>query len=292
MWDAQQFCDDYHIESFPESTQGGPNWLNICCPMGCGDHSDHGKFHLGDGGYHCWKCGSHKPEWIIHVLTGIPYRKSKEIFLRYNRDTLIAAKGTQKVHVANIDLIGGPLEKQHKWYLLSRGIDPIYVEDVWGVLGTPIAGEMRNRIVFPFYMHGRPVTYQTRDMYEKSYKMLSPDKSVIPAKHLLYGEWLLKDKQLITVCEGPFDAINMGVGFVATCGTGHTMQQIKRLKVYEKVYTLYDPEPEAQKRALKLVKDLSILGVDAIQVEYSYKGDPGELTKDQVNKIRKELGYD
>ncbi len=97
----------------------------------------------------------------------------------------------------------------------------------------------------------------------------------------------------VCLVEGPADVWRMGDGFVCSFGTDVTQAQVRLLSRYKEVFIMFDPEPEARIKARKVAEELSILGggTDVWLVDMEeYRCDPGDLTEEQAQKLRRELG--
>lgn len=291
-WDAQQFVTDYHIQHWTAGNNVSPGWVNIRCPM-CSDQSNHGGFNPSGGYYHCWKCGGHAIPAVIRALLGGTWDDARTIADSY--DGYLAdhcAQLRKKPQGKRIELPGGPLESMHRRYLRGRGFKPSELARKYGIQGTGVAGDWKYRIIIPIYYRGQLVAYQGRDITGKArlrYKTLDVESCVVDPKHILYN---LDNCQgaTIGVVEGVFDAWKMGDGIAATLGTAMTKSQIRILSGYSRVLFIFDPEPEAQARAQRSAEALAALGIDVEVVNTELDHDPGDMTPDEVQGLRRELG--
>lgn len=294
-WDALSFVRDYGISYWTEGKNVQDGWVNIRCPLCENDPSNHGGFNPVVGYYHCWRCGRHSLEWIISRLLNYDLEAVKSIIFEYSGRASALRKINKKVPKAkNIELPGEKLEKPHKRYLRKRGFIPWKIEEKYLVRGTGTIGNWKYRIIIPVYLNGQLVTYQGRDYTNKQqlrYKTLSVEKSVVDHRNLLYGIDNVPGSNLIGVVEGLFDQWRMGDGFVATFGTSMTEAQVRFLSRFKRILFLFDPEKEAQKKALKIGNKLSSLGCEVEIIDLEIDGDPAELSEIEANYIRKELGF-
>lgn len=294
-FDALNFLRDYNIQLWTEGNNCQAGWVNIKCPA-CTDKSNHGAFSLSKNKYNCWKCGFHYIDKIIGLLTGLSFYKVKEIIKKYQTEEIYIPKKSEESNIKNIDLIGGELTNHHKKYLKNRGFNPNKLVEKYGILGTgPEAGKgWKFRIIIPIFHLGKLIAYQGRDITGKSdqrYKSLSPKKSVMNYKHTLYGLEFCKNNY-IGVTEGIMDIWKLGDDFVCSFGTAITEYQIKLLSGFEKIFFLFDPEPEAQEKAEKAANKLASLGKEVFLIDNEKDYDPGEYNKREVSLIRKELGFE
>jgi DNA primase len=92
------------------------------------------------------------------------------------------------------------------------------------------------------------------------------------------------------VVEGPFDAMKMGPGTVATMGTAWTTAQLKLLSGLQRVVVLFDSEPAAQHNAHALALALATMGVESeVTVLDDGTKDPGDLSERDASALRREL---
>ena len=290
-FDALSFCRDSGIKYWTEGENVTPGWVNIKCPL-CTDKSNHGGFNPTKGYFSCWKCGGHGLSYVIGRLLRIDRTAAEKVISQYEGSGLLRPKIQHKHNpIETLTMIGEPLQTVHKRYLKRRGFDPDLLERKYSLTGTGIVGDWKYRIMIPILHQGQLVSYQGRDVTDAQklrYKTLSPDKSLVNPKHILYNLDNCRGNTIVVV-EGAFDVFRMGDGFAATLGTSMTEAQIKILSRYRRVVFLFDPEPEAQGRARKAANKLSAMGVETELVDLEMEEDPGELSPKQVRMIRREL---
>lgn len=293
MFDMLSFAKDYGLDYTLRGKNIGPGWLGLQCPY----HSDTG-YHLGfniSGGYsYCWKCGGHSVESIIMEYLHCPGHEARALIRLY--DTFaINMEGMQKKKAMadSLTLPGESLTKPYNSYLIKRGLDPDEIEEKYKIRAGGIVGEWKYRLIIPIYQEKLLVSYQGRDITGNSdlrYKTLSVEKSVINPKFCLYNLDNAKDFSYIGVCEGVVDVWKLGDGFVATLGTSTTEEQVRKLSRYKNVFIVFDPEPNAQMRARKLGDRIAALGSKVELIDTGLDHDPGDMTKEEVYYLRKELG--
>jgi hypothetical protein len=299
---------DYGVETAPEGHKHNrPGWVNISCPH-C--NSDAGKYPLGfnlEGAYYyCYVCGGHRVKDTLAKLLKLRSQDIEEILTKYRLkqrsravDAVNALKtvriGDKKRYKRPSDV--GPLQKPHLKYLQSRGFDPQYLADVWGVLGTGPTSSLdqipyKFRIFLPIIWNEKEVTFQARDYTGKQSKkyMACPEaRELIHHKHILYGHPSLWDKKKGILVEGAFDAWRFKEAACATLGTGYTPEQVRLMsKTFDRLVIMFDPEPVAQSRAQKLQAELNFRGVKTT-IYTGLETDPGDLKQDDADYILKEL---
>ncbi len=293
-YDFVQLLKDNHIQ-FTSQIHNG--WVNIRCPLACGDQGAHGGFNLAGGWYNCFKCGGHNVEYVIKKLLGVSSERAAEILKQYSGySSSLRNKLNKKKIILDIQLPGGPLEEMHKKYLLKRKFDPDFLAEKYGIQGEGITGDWKFRVIIPIIYLGRTVSFQGRDITGKAklrYITLSKEKSIIDPKNILYNLDNCK-KSTILLVEGVFDCWRIGDDCAATLGTSMTENQIALLtNKYKRIIFLFDPEKTAQKRAVTFGKSLYDLGgygatIEKLDTELDH--DPGDMTKEEVKMVKQTVG--
>jgi hypothetical protein len=294
MFDAVRFLNDYGIEWRSHGKNVGRGWIAVNDPFTY-DDGFHAAFKLSDGRFYSWKTGGASTFNVVKALLGKPDYETLQIVQTYS-DFLTLRKNLEVpvIHAEKVEWPGKPLDSMCRKYLRRRGFIPDIIEHKYKVRSGGISGDFAFRLIIPILRDGELATYIGRDVTGKQqirYKNLPLEKSVIDPKKLLYNEQFVENHLQIGVVEGAMDAWRMGDGFVATLGTSATQAQARALSEYEKVVFLYDPEPEAQRRAKKLAEQVASLGVIAEVVDTEYDHDPGDMTEDEVSYVRRELGF-
>jgi DNA primase len=227
----------------------------------------------------------------LDVSVGEAYK----ILDEYDDNSLFKRKIERTEALASSIILPGSLDNPvAKRYLEKRNFDPAYLEQKYGIRYTNMVGDYKFRIIIPIYKDKRIVSFTGRDYtgkQEPRYKNLSIEKSVHNPKHLLYNQDNVKyNAQTIGVCEGPFDVMRLGDGFVATLGIKVTEEQIRLLAKYKNVYVLFDPEKQAQERAKNLAERVAIFGAKVYIIDTELGHDPGDMTEKEVQEIRNFIG--
>jgi hypothetical protein len=259
-------------------------WAGIDCPE-CSP--DSGRFRLGINLSHlyatCWTCGFQPLAPTLAGLTGLHPTKVKELLggLVHTRDDgpkrgrLRLPKGV------------GPLLEIHKRYLRQRGFDPDVLAKVWGVQGIGLHPTLAWRLLIPITCRGEVVSWTTRGLTEdgKRYVNARPEEEAVPAKSLLFGGDLAR--HAVIVVEGPFDAMRIGPGAVATMGLACTREQVLWLSRFPVRAVCFDSEPLAQRQAIQLCNDLSCFPPGQTYHVEITSHDPGEATEAEVQELRR-----
>lgn len=251
----------------------------------------------------CWKCGGHRLNDTLSKLLSIPKNKIDEVIEQYKgRMTLLNKLNGKRIGLASeLKLPTDTFTPMERKYLTSRNFNPKLLHNKYKVVGGGITGDWKYRIIIPLIINGKIISWTGRSILEKSklkelniprYKNLSIEESVINPKECLFNLDHAKNKTVV-LTEGAFDVMRLGDDFICSFGTSLTQSQIKELKMrYEKIFIMFDNEPEAQEKAKKYGMMLSSVGVD-VEIVDAYsdfnKNDGGELNDEEVKLIRKEL---
>lgn len=299
----ESLLQDNNINPPDDGKHARPGWINIECPFCVGNPGTHGGFNIAKSYYNCYRCGFHGLEKVVkEILSLNSYYEAKEVIKKYSVESLNeVVKNKPKTNNCNKTLnypIGtGNLNKRHFEYLFSRGfIEPEKLVKEWSLKGTNHIGEYKFRIIAPIFYNYNLVSFQGRDITNKSnikYKACSIENEIIHHKFLLYGLDKIKNKKCVLM-EGIIDVWKFGIGAVSTFGIGFTKEQVALLinNRIEQVFILFDNDPQAQEKANKLAYYLtSFMKVEIIELNLNDMNDPGELDMVQALELRKELGF-
>lgn len=286
----KDILSDYNILTAPaghEHVREG--WIQFDCPYCSKDaHRWRMGYSMERGLVNCWACGSHPLINTVMELTGLPYKKVKKLLdtierVRFEEEykppgKLVMPPGVKALHSA------------HKKYLHNRGFDWKKIEYIWKVQGITISSRLSWRIWIPIHYRGEIVSWTTRTISNSKritrYISASKDEEAIPHTELLYGEDFAR--HAIIVVEGVFDVWRIGQGAVATFGSGYSTRQLERIAKYPMRAICFDNELEAQKRARKLVNDLSVFPGDTYNITLDMK-DAAEESRENIQRLRKEI---
>ena len=296
----EKLFKDYHIPT----RNSNKNWVNICCPE-CRNPLDthfNGGFNMLNPRYSCWRCGSHSWYDILSKVLNVPITEINRIVSGYNYVPLV--KEEKRVGKAeHLDLPGFKLNDMERQYLINRGYDVPYLINKFHIRGGGIAGDWSYRIILPIYYNHILVSWTGRSILTKEqikeydiprYKNLAIEQSVISPKEIFFNlDHSTKDSVILV--EGPFDCLKGSDDTICSLGTSVTRDQELFLKNrYKKIFICFDNEYEAQNKARHLGMNLASIGMEVEVVnicEPFGKNDPGELTYEEVNEIKKELGF-
>lgn len=265
-------------------------WVQVDCPF-CSKNSQHWRmgFNLTFGYVHCWHCGHHNLAETLTEASQSPLKTVYALIAQLERERpKIGAVGPLKRQRLKLPKARGELLKPHKQFLERRGFDPDEIVELWGVQGIPFASKYAWRLFIPITLNGEIVSFTTRKISDSQtglrYLSASADEEKYPHRDLLYGEDHCR--HAIAVQEGSLDAWTLGPGAVATLGTGYSRAQLVRMTKYPLRVVCFDNEPSAQRRARKLVNDLTPFPGETINCVFSGK-DASRSPKKEVREFRK-----
>ena len=291
----------YHDFGITHLTEGHkhcrPGWVNSPCPWCIGNPGFHLGFDLHNEHYYCWRCGWHPIVPTIAKMIKVSPGETAELIKQYG---IIFAKPKEQITATptkphQMPSGTGPLEKNHRKYLLDRGFDPDRIIRQWNVVGTGPYSTLdhlsfKHRIIIPILWDNTAASFTSRDITDKSpwkYITCPKDREVIFHKHIVYGR---QDKWRGTgiAVEGPTDVWRLGYDSFATFGIEFTARQVREIaRHFTRVAVMYDDDPQAIKQANKLVAELKFRGVDAFRVDIV--GDPGGLSQEEANYLVKQI---
>lgn len=297
IFNASKFYKDFHIQS---ATRGNkhcrPGWVQINCPFCEGSKDYHLGFYIKTGAYKCWRCGKHSQISVVKKLLACTTIRAKEILSEYSTRQADSTDSSKRKSIKAVECRLPPgtidIPERHRKYLLKRKYNPDVLISTWGLKAVGPVGRYKWRIIAPIYLNGKLVSYQGRDITDKSemkYKACKSEEEVIDHQDIVYGYDLAEGDSCI-VEEGVTDVWRLGPGAVCCFGISFTIAQVNLIaKRWSKVFILFDAEEQAQKQANILASLLAARGCDVEILELE-KGDPGEMEQEEADNLMKELG--
>jgi len=294
--DIIKLCQDYHIHFQTEGKNCSRGWINLQCPF-CNDTSNHLGIILAGTHCKCWKCGPHSIPQTLTKLLHVSYGEALAIQKQYGGYSEETPEKPMKAKQFKFPSHVVDLLPQHKKYLSGRGFDPKKIEDTWQISSLgPICLldgiNYSHRVLAPIFWGGNAVSFQARDVTEKSslkYIACPKPREIYHHKHILYGKQDKWTRRGICV-EGITDAWRFGTMAFATFGIEWTREQIKEMKKhFDFVYVIFDDEPQAVIKAEMLVAELRFRGVGAMRVPIV--GDPGGMSQEKADILVESLGF-
>ena len=304
MINFKQLFIDYNIPFSGKGKHSSEGWIQVYCPY-CIESSTtkekfHGGFNLKDEYYNCWKCNWHPLKETISLLLSTSTRQTKILLKKYKGESISTDEQEEIIkHPFCLPDYCAEMTSKHRQYLEKRKFNPWKLEREWGLLGTNHHGDYKLRIIAPIFLDGKMVSYQGRDITNKSpmkYKACKINTEIVHHKHIVYGFDKLQETRHRNRCiivEGITGVWRLGAGTIATFGIGFTQQQAlflakRQIKI---VFIMYDPEEKAQEQAELFSHLLSGFRMEVKIVDMSKEGfeDPGELSDEKARLISKEL---
>lgn len=323
MFETIRFLQDSGIEYRTEGRDVAEGWIGIKCPFCL---TPDPEFHLGinvsNSDYprniiSCFRCGK-KGNIITLVkklrtcnLSDFPTCKnsSMNVDSYFNFESSLRSSGLPQSMVWDDaaltfrnfqqtkhekcqkfvfpDGTSRNFHKQHLDFLRYRRYDPDAVIPMYDVRAY------FDRLLFPVRAEGEAVTYVTRTTNiegKGDYRACSKKNSRMFSKECLYELDRVRNRVCLVV-EGIFDVWRMGPGAVCTFGVQWTREQLFLLvRTCDRVFVLFDTEPEAQEKADRLVWSLNSLGTESVRLELPEDvPDPDSLSDDDAKNMRKTI---
>jgi hypothetical protein len=294
---------DRHVPAAPRgSKHHREGWINTHCPFCAGSRDYHLGYNLAGNYFYCWRCGWKTQETALAGLLDISERKARALIGAYKtRQTLSDRAGaTISPRPISTYLPKGskPFSGTHTRYLSNRGFDPDELVEMWGLKATDHTAESgwKWRIVIPIYFERELVSYTTRSIGNKpdKYRACPKQQEKIHHKNILYGwDGPIGGTHVVgptaIVVEGPADVWRVGPGAVAIFGDQVSPAQVALLKNFRRLFVMLDGDEAGKVAGEKLAWRMSGMGVDAQQIILPDGKDPGELGKNDVLEIRRDL---
>jgi len=281
--------DDFHIPYHTTGNKTRSGWVNIKCPY-CGKDPYMG-YCLIYRYVTCWNCGYHSLAETIHNLTRIPLSECISLTKELPKDISLYTphKGELKEPSCQTRI-----RSQFATYLKNRKIHKNKI-DLWGLKGLLPTSKSSTgirlgwRIYLPIYLRGEIVSWTTRKIVnsEPRYISAKAEESLVPIENCIYGLDFVQNTAII--CEGPFDAIAVGIGGVAVMGLGISSSQMATLSSIPHRVIVFDSETNAQIRAKKLANDLSLFPGTTQIVTLETGNDPASAKKEEIDYLRKQF---
>ena len=282
-----------------KNISSGKGWVGIKCPF-CidGDPSEHLGVNTDSKAVKCWRCGKHSIFSLIKEISrtrgfsetaNLMSKFQNRVLTYYERSERSERGIPQSDRIISLDFASENLDSLYTTYLESRNYDPLEIQLLYKIMGTGFDGPYKYRILIPFMHRNKVVTFTARDVTGKQdppYKQCSEEKSIISPKRWLYN--LSSSEDTVLVVEGPLDVWRIGGNTVATSGIEYTPEQVLLLTKFRRVFILFDTEEQAQIKAKQLASEVATLVSEVVRLELDF-GDPGELSKDDANHLRRHI---
>ena len=267
------------------------------CPR-CDHHKKKLSVNIEKDKFKCWVCDyrgssirrlvrkygkySHQNAWA-KFIPDIDISKFDEMFRTSFVDSveeqvIDLPREFKPLAASNISLAAKPAVK----YLQTRGITK---SDIlrWK-MGYCTAGEYSGRVVIPSLNINGNVDYFVGRTYEQNWKKyMNPPV----ARNIVFNELYVDWQNDLSIVEGVFDAVVAGN---AVPILGSSLREDSRLikNIVENdtpVYVALDPD--AEKKALKLIKKLLTFDIELYKVDIRPYDDVGDMSKEEYQKRKK-----
>ncbi len=291
-YDILQLLEDNGIILTTGGHNAAQGWVQMKCPY-CQDVSDHLGYNISGGYFSCWICQGHSIKDTITKLLDISRNEVQSLLNQYSERPTVKKQSTiqpENHFITDLPPEAIQMTDKHKNYLIKRGFNPYILEKQYKLLGTNHLGDYKFRIIAPIYYQDILVSYQGRDITDRSdlkYKTCPGNKEARPHKHCLYGlDDVIGDT--IIIVEGIIDVWRMGIGVVAIFGLNISIPQLKLLSEFKRRYIMLDSGINEFKRSKELAAKLGAFNGENIIVELE-KGDPASLSQEDADDIIEEL---
>jgi len=255
----------------------------------CGHHKPKLSINFEKGLAKCWACDwatkdlgrivsrwgrpSHKDTWA--QFTGLSDGGSLDDLFREEEKELQRVELPEEFKT----LTGRPsiYDRAPRDYLAKRGLTE---EDILKFrIGYCSSGEYEGRIILPSFSIDGYCNFFTSRTYGRDWP---PYKNGPGGKDIIYNDLTIDWAKPITLTEGVFDAVVAGENAVPILGSTLRKDGILFSKLVSKgsiVYLALDPD--ADKKALQIAKDLLEYGVEIYKIDVNPYKDIGEMTKEE-----------
>lgn len=273
-------------KNVPYQTSGkntSKGWVSLQCFF-CDDHSNHLGINLKSGGWKCLKCGK---KGKFYSLVNYLERDKKKA---YQISRKFKPQPYEEVKPEGLKLPSGIINhpmKIHVSYLKERGFNHKILEQQYKIMYTGKMGKYAMRVLIPFFLDGKIVSFTARDVTGKQtlrYKDCKIKESTIPVHDTLYN--FDNANEVILLVEGVTDVWRIGGSTVASCTVELTDNQKSLLAKAKSLSIMFDGEERAIKKAKMLAKQMKAV-VPCVNVIELDGGDPAKLPLKEVIEVRK-----
>lgn len=294
-----EFLEDNNIYYRTSGENIGRGWIGVNCPFPfCASTKEHCGINLTSKCFSCFQCGEKgSPVKLIKQLLNVSWSKAYYIIDKYSGrpDKNIPLVPSRESTVSEVEL--PPFRSQLLGpggeYLRSRGFDPQYIEEIYGVTETGPVGDYNYRLIIPIIMNNQLLSFTARDYTDRAkpkYKESSPAKSVRAPKDCIYNIDRVQEHCLYL--EGSTDVWRMGDGAVCGFGIKLTKKQLELLyylsverKTLKKFIIMLDPKTEKATKAICS----AVASFLPVQVVDLFDKDPGEFTDQEAMNLKLQL---
>lgn len=294
-FDIEKYLEARNIEFWTEGKNVKRGWINIQC-LWCSDESNHLGINLDSKGLNCWICSAKGT--VLKLIMKIDrcslkaaesvVNKFSDIQTSIDRSLSSTEHLTQRESQVKLPSVAQKeLLPLYRKFLIKRGFDPDFIFKKYNLLCNGPIGQYRHRLIVPFYLKKRLVTYSTRDVTGKAkIPYINYPSGILTTKETLYNIDSCNDIALVV--EGLIDCWKIGDSCCATMGVQWTIEQLELLSNFKRVFVLFDTEDRAQESAKRLCSDLSCVVSYVERLELD-EDDPGSMNEEDIKHLRKEI---
>lgn len=287
-----------YLSSVQTLTRVSSNEYKTDCPF-CSDTRNRFYINSVNDVCHCFNCG-YKGNYITVVAEyegisrGEVSKKLRNHVSIKDTDSLLASvapapvvKKTsyiESLYEQFLPLVpGSPFVK----YLAGRGV-PLHVAKHYKMREGKLLTKQEdytNRVILPTFENNKCVYLQGRDITGTSFlKIKNPMKTTdqdVGKSECVFNLDRVKEYAPIIICEGPFDAINVGEQAVAIGGKSISNTQFSKVLQKRPSEVLVLLDPDAVKEAMDLTFRFS--GYLPSYIIFIQSKDPGEASKPELD---------
>ena len=164
-------------------------------------------------------------------------------------------------------------------FLINRGMT---MEDVlkWKV-GYCSSGTYANRVVFPSFDMRGVVNYFVARTYKDSWKKYTNPPA---GKNIVFNELYVDWEDDLSLVEGVFDAVVAGNAVPILGSSLHKNSRLFKEIVSHDTPVYVALDPDAEKKAMKMIKNLLTYDVELYKVNILPYSDVGDMTKEEYTE--------
>jgi hypothetical protein len=326
VFDWKPFFAEYRVPFIEKGANVKRGEINIKCPWcGSADPSYHMGVNLETGWFSCWRNrkghSGKSPLRLIVQLTKVPYWKAREIAglgadyvdpdgfdavaaRVMGRDAHIEHPRQARREFLDMDKYAIPITSRPqtlRWfnYLYGRFFERDDIEDLCYEYGLKAArhGNYAGRLIIPYYMDGKLVTWTARAIGQSSVRYLDHpvDDSLVPVKEVLYNvDAIAEGGRTLAVVEGPMDVLKLdfygkryglrAVGMSTNSINEHQVYALEEASdKFDEIVIMMDNKTDYGIVDSMRLKD-ELQSVPKLRIDYVPfdRGDPGELRSREV----------
>lgn len=311
MFDAVSYLKTVGIEyHLPGDKNVSTGWVGIRC-LYCSDKSWHLGINVGGEYCRCWRCGGPdgKAFGVVRLIRDVEdcsYYDARVKFEAFRSKGVKVGSTAPPTHHSNREK--GPLtpkgfkypkgmrilddlQKQHVEYLHLRRYDPYELVGKHHIFATDRIGDYKLRIVIPYFLNRRMVTFTTRDVtgYADIPYMTCPEPlEIVGVKDTFYNFDSIPQGGRAIIVEGVFDAWRLYPDAIAASGKyiGDSRLAMLAQKDVEKIIVAYDADAYLQAR--RVAGKISGV-IDNVEIVLLDEGDPDDLSDSEARELRRML---